>query len=79
MDWVDPCDGLGLLHGFNVEVDNDCLLVTAHNHAFQWLLRKGIYFLMRHVGQNIMKSPGAASAVYCKCSPQRMRARPLTT
>src|ERR1700730_14050379 len=53
VNWVDPRDGLGLLHGFNVEVDNNCLLVAAHNHAFQRLLRQRIYFLMRHVGRNI--------------------------
>ena len=53
VNWVDPRDGLGLRHGFNVEVDNNCLLVATHNYAFQRLLRQSIYFLMRHVGRNV--------------------------
>jgi hypothetical protein len=55
MNWVDPRDGIGLLHGFNIEVDDDCFLVATHDHAFQRLLRQSIYFLMRHVGRNINK------------------------
>src|ERR1700757_5120531 len=53
VNWVDPRDSFGLLHGFNVEVDNNCLLVTTHNHAFQRLLRQSVYFLMRHIGRNV--------------------------
>src|SRR6202050_739245 len=53
VNWVDPCDGLGLLHRFNVEVDNNCFLVATDNHALQRVLRQSIYFLMRHVGRDI--------------------------
>src|SRR6202046_565057 len=53
VNWVDPRDGLGLLHRVNVEVDNNCCLVATDNNALQRVLRQSIYFLMRHVGRNI--------------------------
>jgi len=75
MNVVDP------LHLFRVrldigqiEIDDDRLLTTTHQHAGQRLLSWGGTY-----GGTQMKSPGPASATNSSRSPQLIRARPLTT
>src|SRR5262245_3734186 len=49
MDRVDPWHLLRLLDRLDVEVDHHGLIVAAHQHAFERLVRAGIDLLMRHI------------------------------
>src|SRR5436190_603809 len=46
---IDPQHGLGLLDGFDFQIDGDGFIVAAHQHAFQGLVGAGVDFLMRHI------------------------------
>src|SRR5262249_34966389 len=46
---VDPQDRLRFLYRLNIEIDRDGFAITAHQDAFQDLIRTGVDFLMRHV------------------------------
>ena len=48
MDWIDPCDLLGLLDRLDIEIDNDGFVVAAHKDTFERLILARIYFLVRH-------------------------------
>jgi hypothetical protein len=37
MDWIDPCDLLGLLDRLDIEIDNDGFVVAAHEDTFERL------------------------------------------
>src|SRR5207302_1527760 len=58
MDRVDPRHVLGLLDRLDVEVDDDRLVVAAHQHAFERLVRARIDLLMRHEGWHIDEIAG---------------------
>src|SRR5262249_15205499 len=49
VDRVDPRNVLRLLGRLNVEVDDDGLVVAAHQHAFERLVRARVDLLVRHV------------------------------
>ncbi|GJE46202.1 hypothetical protein AEGHOMDF_5402 [Methylobacterium soli] len=53
-------DGLGPLHRLDIgQVDDDRLVVRAHQHAMQGLVRRGIDLLMRHEGGHEDEVAGA--------------------
>ena len=62
-----------------VEIDDHRLLAAAHQHARQRLVVARIDFLVRDEWRHVNEVTGAASATNSSRSPQRMRARPLTT
>lgn len=53
VDWVAPCDRLRFFHRFDVQVDNDCLLVAAYDNALQRLLGGSVYLLVGRVGRDV--------------------------
>src|SRR5262249_6252707 len=52
VDRVDPRNVLSLLGRLDVEVDDDGLVVAAHQHAFERLVRARVDLLVRYVGRH---------------------------
>src|SRR5262245_45873330 len=58
VDRIDPRHLLGLLHRLDVEVDDDRLVVAAHQHAFERLVRAGVDLLVRHERRHVDEVAG---------------------
>src|SRR5205814_2338747 len=52
VDRVQPAHLFRLFDRLDVEVDDDCLVITAHQHAFQRLIARSVDLLMRHIGRH---------------------------
>ena len=52
MNWIDPKSFLRRLDRGYIQVNDDRLLVAAHDHAGERLIRVGVDFLVRHVGRH---------------------------
>jgi len=79
VDRVDPEHLFVALDRLDVEIDDDRLVVAAHQHAFKGLFGGRVDLLVRHIGRDKDEVAGPASATYSRCSPQRIRARPFST
>lgn len=79
MDWVLPEDLFRLFDRFDIQIDDDRLLPGADKHAFQRFVAACIDLLVRHIRrhEDEIARPGFGDEF--RFSPQRIRARPLTT
>src|SRR5579859_3708002 len=53
VDRVDPAHFLRPFDGLDVEIDDDRIVVAAHQHAFERLVGRGVDLLVRHIGRDI--------------------------
>jgi hypothetical protein len=63
MHVVDPSDFFRRFYGRDVEIHNDWLLATSHEHTFERLVSAGVDLLMRHIRRNVdeVARPGFSS------------------
>jgi hypothetical protein len=52
VDRIDPDDPFGAFDRFDVEVDDDRLVVTANQHAFERLVGRRVDLLVRQKGRD---------------------------
>src|SRR5215472_12388058 len=59
VDWIDPANLFRPLDRLDVEIDDDRLVVAAHQYAFERLVGRGIDLLVRHIRRHEDEIAGA--------------------
>src|ERR1051325_1993727 len=52
VDWVYPANLFWFFDRLDLEVDDDRLVVAAHQHAFEGFIARGVDLLVRHIGRH---------------------------